>query len=167
MMNTPAALRCQAFTPIFSEGENAYRFRVISDPKKTGKRLAEAIDRSGKTRAAVGAAAGVDAGTIQRWQAGTQEPGVFAFATAAEFIGTTPDALLGFDPVRSAALEAPAPPIQAVRAGLDFLELSALDRRAVMQIVKSLREGKGSPGESDSAPSRGTRRSSKARKAGA
>jgi hypothetical protein len=41
-----------------------------------------------------------------------------------------------------------------------------VDRRAVMQIVKSLREGKGSPAESGSAPSAGTRRSSRARKAG-
>lgn len=108
------------------------------DKKETGKRLHAAIERAGKTREDVADAAGVSPGTVQRWQAGSMEPGLFAFAMAALAIGTTPDVLLGLDPSK---LPQPGERVlrQSERALLDDLQLLAPpERAAIARIVGAL-----------------------------
>lgn len=131
----------------------------------TGRRIAEAVRRSGKDVIVVAREAGISPSALHRAMAGKGDVRAQNLAGIARSTSTTPDALLDFDEPAAANLSIPQPPRQAVEAGMDVLRLSGPDRRAVMQLVRSLLADNPRPKESDTTPSAGSARSGRAMKA--
>lgn len=130
------------------------------DAKKVGQRLHAAIERADTTREKVARAAEVSTGTIQKWQGGLQQPGVFDFARAAAFLGVSVDALLGFDAEGADRLAQPIASAKERGYLATLADLSPQQRRAVVLIATSLAAERRARQADNQAPSGSRRKSS-------
>jgi transcriptional regulator with XRE-family HTH domain len=81
-----------------------------------GETLKGLRERSGKTRGELGAAVGVTARTVARWEAETRTPGLADGASLARALGVSIAVLVGEAPAPAAAPQPTPPPTMASQA---------------------------------------------------